>query len=89
MPKVKFLKDLCSGRAGSMHDLQDYEANILIKLGAAELCDTPRAADENNLSGLLLNLNGSPVVDDFGGLVELPAAADIAVKKKARKPQRG
>lgn len=89
MPKVKFLKDLCSGRAGSVHDLQDYETNVLIKLGVAELCDTQRAADENNLSSLLLNLNGSPVIDDFGGLVELPATADIAVNKKAEKPRKG
>ena len=37
MPKVKFLKDLCSGQAGSVHDLQDYEANVLIQLGAAEI----------------------------------------------------
>ena len=39
MPKVKFLKDLCSGRAGSVQDLQDYEANVLIQLGAAEIFD--------------------------------------------------
>ncbi|MHA3104670.1 hypothetical protein [Acinetobacter sp. ANC 3791] len=37
MPKVKFLKDLCSGQAGSVHDLQDYEVNVLIQLGAAEV----------------------------------------------------
>ncbi|MBJ9954975.1 hypothetical protein I5735_18360 [Acinetobacter baumannii] len=37
MPKVKFLSDLCSGQAGSIHDLQDYEANILIKMKVAEL----------------------------------------------------
>lgn len=36
MPKVKYLKDLCSGQAGTVHDLQDYEANILIQLGVAE-----------------------------------------------------
>ena len=37
MPKVKYLKDLCSGQAGTVCDLQDYEANALIKLGAVEL----------------------------------------------------
>jgi len=106
MPKVKYLKDLCSGAAGTVHDLQDYEANVLIKIGAAEHFNESEAyeaarlaaeeaeaarlaADENNLSGLLLNLNGTPVIDDFGGLVELLDAADIAVKKKTRKPKRG
>ncbi|MCL6246514.1 hypothetical protein M5F00_01320 [Acinetobacter sp. ANC 4945] len=39
MPKVKYLKDLCSGRTGNVHDLQDYEANVLIQLGAAEIFD--------------------------------------------------
>ena len=44
MPKVKFLKELCSGRAGSVQDLQDYEANVLIQLGAAEIFDEKAAA---------------------------------------------
>ena len=39
MPKVKFLVDLCSGPAGTEVDVQDYEANLLLLLGVAELID--------------------------------------------------
>ena len=89
MPKVKFLKDLCSGRAGSVQDLQDYEANVLIQLGIAEIFDEKAAAEkaekdrlavekaeadrlaaekeyEQIPPNILLNLNGRPVVDEFG-----------------------
>ena len=92
MPKVKFLKDLCSGRAGSVQDLQDYEANVLIQLGAAEIFDEKAAAENDRLDAekaeadrlaaekeyeqippnILLNLNGRPVVDEFGDMVQEP-----------------
>jgi len=95
MPKVKFLKDLCSGRAGSVQDLQDYEANVLIQLGAAEIFDEKAAAEkaekdrlavekaeadrlaaekeyEQIPPNILLNLNGRPVVDEFGDMVQEP-----------------
>ena len=80
MPKVKFLKDLCSGRAGTVHNLQDYEANVLIKMGAAEFFDDSEQTEAARLAAekeyeqippdALLNLNGRPVVDDFGDMAQ-------------------
>lgn len=92
MPKVKYLKDLCSGAAGTVHDLQDYEANVLIQLGAAEIFDDSQQSEAARLAAeqaeaarfaaeqayeqippdILLNLNGRPVVDDFGDMAEQP-----------------
>ena len=82
MPKVKFLKDLCSGRAGTVHSLQDYEANVLIKMGAAEIFDDSEQTEAARLAAekeyeqippdALLNLNGRPVVDDFGDVAQQP-----------------
>ncbi len=95
MPKVKYLKDLCSGAAGTVHDLQDYEANVLIQLGVAEIFDEKAAAKKAEIDRLaaekakadrlaaekefeqippnvLLTLNGRPVVDEFGDMVQEP-----------------
>ena len=82
MPKVKFLKDLCSGRAGTVHSLQDYEANVLIKMGAAEIFDDSEQAEAARLAAeeeyeqippdALLNLNGRPVIDNFGDMAKQP-----------------
>ncbi|MEG2445280.1 MAG: hypothetical protein RSA22_13965 [Acinetobacter sp.] len=95
MPKVKYLKDLCSGVAGTVHDLQDYEANVLIQLGVAEIFDEKAAAKKAEIdrfaaekakaerlaaedvyehipANVLLTLNGRPVVDEFGSMVQEP-----------------
>ncbi|WP_111860187.1 hypothetical protein [Acinetobacter sp. CFCC 10889] len=85
MPKVKYLKDLCSGRAGKVCDLTDFEANILVQLGAVEIIDENAGS---NTRELLLNLNGSPVVDDFGAFVEVPEAIE-STAKKGRKLNKG
>lgn len=86
MPKVKFLKDLCSGRAGSVQNLQDYEARVLVQLGAAVLYENPK---ENNqqTAPILMNLNEKPVIDDFGEMVEANIVIESPVKKgtKSRK----
>ncbi len=86
MPKVKFLKDLCSGRAGSVQNLQDYEARVLVQLGAAVLYEDPK---ENNqqTAPILMNLNETPVIDDFGTMVEANNVIESPVKKgtKSRK----
>lgn len=78
MPKIELLTDLCSGPVGSIIDVQDYEFNVLEKLGVAKLADSTNTSKQVDLKivfepielkGLLLNLNGAPVVDDFGALV--------------------
>lgn len=94
MPKVKYLKNLCSGEAGTVHDLQDYEANVLIQLGVAELFDESEKAEVDHLvaeqkygqiqPNVLLNLNGTPVVSDFGDLIEQSDPLSEAEKPKKK-----
>lgn len=104
MPKVKYLKDLCSGLAGTVHDLQGYEANVLIQLGAAEIFDEAKKTESDRLAvekteadrlaaeqeyeqippDILLNLNGRPVVDDFGDMAEQPVL-QLVSEKPAKK----
>lgn len=92
MPKIELLADLCSGSAGSIIDVQDYEFSVLEKLGVAKLADStdkPKYVARQivfepiKLKGLLLNLNGTPVVDDFGALV--PETVVQNVQKAANK----
>lgn len=96
MPKVIYLQDLCSGVAGSVHDLQDYEANVLIRMGFAK----PVKTSEIPTDGLLLNLNDTPVVGDFGDLIPLTEpkseqpentlnVVQAAVPKKSSKKNKG
>lgn len=75
MPKVKYLKDLCSGQAGDVRDLQDYEVAILLTLGVIELFDE-QFEPKKEADQVLKNLNGTDVVDNFGNL------AMIVVKSK-------
>jgi len=107
MPKVKFLKDICSGRAGSVQDLQDYEANVLIQLGAAEIFDEKEAAKnaeaariaveeaeaerkaaekayEDIPPNILLNLNGRPVVGDYGDMIQQPETLSVVEEPKKK-----
>ena len=86
MPKVKFLKDLCSGRAGSVQNLQDYEARVLVQLGAAVLYEDPKENNQQTVL-ILMNLNETPVIDDFGEMVEANIVIESPVKKgtKSRK----
>lgn len=92
MPKIELLADLCAGPAGSVIDVQDYEFNVLKKLGVAKLADSTNTSKQVDLKivfepielkGLLLNLNGTPVVDDFGALV--PETVVQNVQKAASK----
>lgn len=92
MPKIELLADLCAGPAGSIIDVQDYEFDVLQRLGVAKLADSTKVSEQFNrqiifepieLKGLLLNLNGMPVVDDFGALV--PETVIQNVQKAANK----
>lgn len=89
MPKVKYLKDLCSGRAGSVHDLQEYEANILITLGVAKLLSDKVKKNALKPPNLLTNLNGTPVVNDFGELVEAAESAENPIENGKKSAQKG
>ncbi|WP_087511760.1 hypothetical protein [Acinetobacter chinensis] len=98
MPKVKYLKDLCSGRAGTVRELRQYEVNVLLKLKAVELIDldggtaateAQAAATEAHLLDLpesvLRNLNGTPVVGDFGDIALKTEQKDIIPAPAGRK----
>ncbi|WP_336957521.1 hypothetical protein [Acinetobacter johnsonii] len=107
MLKVKYLKDLCSGVAGSVQDLQEYEANVLIQLGMAEIFDekaaakkaendrlaaenakAKRLADEKEYEqippNILLNLNGRPVVGDYGDMIQQPETLSVVEEPKKK-----
>ena len=77
MPKVKYLKDLCSGKTGTVRDLQQYEVNVLLRLGAVELFEDNLPNDQK----VLLNPNGTPVVDNFGSFVHVPNDVESPLKK--------
>lgn len=79
--KIKYLKDAPAGKKGDVKDVKDYEGRVLIKLGFAILHDkTPlptkrecqKIKEEKIGKNILLNINGSPVVDDFGSNVNTP-----------------
>ncbi|WP_111848713.1 hypothetical protein [Acinetobacter baumannii] len=94
MPKIELLVDLCAGQAGSVLDVQDYEFNLLQKLGVAKLFEAEEKIDKKEtvqtvnleiveVNNLLLNPNGTPVVDDFGSLI--PLIVETVVDKPAKK----
>jgi len=56
---VEYLKDAPLGKKGQIATVQEYEGNVLTLLGFAKKIN------------LLLNSNGTPVVDDFGSFVVL------------------
>ncbi|MCG2574219.1 hypothetical protein LVY74_11725 [Acinetobacter sp. ME22] len=63
MPQIEYLQETHAAKVGEIHNVQEYEANVLIYLGIARLA-------------VLLNPNGSAVIDDFGSLVALNQTAD-------------
>lgn len=94
MPKIELLADLCAGPAGSVLDVQDYEFNLLHKLGVAKLFEADEKIDKKEtvqtvnlelveVNNLLLNPNGTPVVDNFGSLI--PLVVETVVDKPAKK----
>lgn len=75
--KIKYLKNAPQGKPGDISEVPDLQANILIKLKFAE------PVDDGPLIEFLKNLNGTPVVDDFGSLVEVQKA-DIGLEAIAQ-----
>ena len=68
--KIKYLRKAPQGMPGDVAEVPDLQAKILIKLKFAEPLDGEPSIE------FLKNLNGTPVVDDFGSLVELPLTAE-------------
>ncbi|MFN3072738.1 hypothetical protein ACK1JC_03840 [Acinetobacter sp. TY2] len=63
--KIKYVKQAPQGMPGDIAEAPDLQAKILIKLKFAEPMDGESSIE------FLKNLNGTPVVDNFGHLVEL------------------
>lgn len=57
--KIKYLKKAPRGMPGDVVEVPDMQAKVLIRLKIAQPFQ------------FLENLNGTPVVDDYGSLVEL------------------
>ncbi|PZT84903.1 MAG: hypothetical protein DI627_14325 [Acinetobacter sp.] len=63
--EIKYLKDAPLGKKGQKAIVQDHEGKVLIALGfAKEIKLKPSVVT-------LLNLNGSPVIDDFGSVAQV------------------
>lgn len=72
--KIKYLKDAPLGKTGDIADVTDIEGNVLVHLGFAAVVYADESIEFQsvaliNTPVLLLNLNGTPVVSDFGDLV--------------------
>lgn len=80
--KIKYLKNAPQGKPGDISEVPDLQANILIKLKFAE------AVEDGPRIEFLKNLNGTPVIDDFGSLVVVQGivvSADNVVKEQSQK----
>ena len=73
--KIKYLRKAPQGMPGDVAEVPDLQAKILIKLKFAEPLDGGPSIE------FLKNLNGTPVVDDFGTLVELPLIIEHQLEK--------
>lgn len=94
--KIKYLKLMHNANIGDVLEVTDFEANILIKTGVAEAAeDTPNLHEQKSTifytpidtTGLLLNLNGTPVVTDFGELIAEQQVKSEEKPKSPRKPR--
>ena len=80
--KIKYVKQAPQGMPGDIAEVPDLQAKILIKLKFAEPMDGESSIE------FLKNLNGTPVVDDFGSLVAIQKVnsnPDDAIKEQSQK----
>ena len=66
--KIKYLKKAPRGMPGDVVEVPDMQAKVLIRLEIAKPFQ------------FLENLNGTPVVDDFGSLIELDRFVESLVE---------
>lgn len=79
--KIKYLKNAPQGMPGDVAEVPDLQANILIKLKFAEAFENESALEH------LQNLNGTPVVDDFGDLVVVKTSTGDAIKEPSQEAE--
>lgn len=86
--KIKYLKDTHDSKAGDIKVIPDIHANILIQLGFVEAFEKPPEYPVYTLvpENARLNLNGTPVIDDFGNISTV--SADNKPKKSTAKPKK-
>ena len=94
--KIKYLKVMHNANVGDVLEVTDFEANILIKTGVAEVAESSPSEQAQasvinytpiDTTGLLVNLNGTPVIDDFGDLVREKQPVAEEKPKSPRKPR--
>lgn len=83
--KIRYLKDAPQGRVGDVAVVQQYEADVLIRLGFAELVDGVDAPSQSPDAEPLKNLNGTPVVDDFGNVATISTETKEKPQPETRK----
>lgn len=94
--KIKYLKLMHNANVGDVLEVTDFEANILIKTGVAELAGN-QTVDQKNIvhsiytlvdtTGLLLNFNGTTIICDFGELIAEKQSVIEEKSKPTRKPR--
>lgn len=67
--EIKYLKDAPLGKKGQKSTVLEHEGNVLIALGYAKEIK-PKPVVEASEVVILMNLNGSPVIDDFGSIAQ-------------------
>ena len=87
--KIKYLKDAPLGKTGDIANVAEIEGNVLVQLGFAAVVHNDETIELMSVAllnppVLLLNLNGTPVVSDFGDLV--PENSIINPEKQPEPP---
>lgn len=91
--KIKYLKKAPRGMPGDIAEVPDHQAMVLIKLGVAE--NFSEGSEVKQTIEFLKNLNGTPVVDDFGALVDaskvevgkIPTPVENTTKAEPKQPK--
>ena len=68
--EIKYLKDAPLGKKGQKATVQDHEGKVLIALGFAKEIKLKPVVDTSELV-FLKNLNGTPVIDNFGSVAQV------------------
>ena len=86
--QIKYLKKTHDSDVGDVKDIPDMQAAVLIVLCIAEAYQEPIEDPTYTLmpENTRLNLNGTPVIDDFGNIST--ASEVVKPKKNPTKPKK-
>lgn len=85
--KIQYLKGTHDSVEGDIKDIPDMMAGVLIVIGIAKVFEEPPQPLFSTVvpENARLNLNGTPVIDDFGNISTVSPAAKPASKSTNRK----